>query len=147
MAINWEEAPEGTTHATEDFTAVRHYGSWRKFEEGQWYYFKNGKWVFRSRSLDYLKNNPHIVGRPVEEVKLPNGLEWPEGYDHYNPSHGGLFFSEDGFSLRTRPRHVTWNMAEYEHWRDKGDTIARHKGKAAIAERPVEKPKKKVGWW
>lgn len=154
MAINWEEAPEGTTHATEDADAIRRFGVWRKLEEGQWYYYEDGLWVWRSNARDYLQLNPHLQERPAhQEAELPDGLKWPEdkGFQYFNPYAGGFFFKEEGYSLaRVEPGRFTEfvDRTTYDHWVEQPDTIHRYGGKhAPVAEKKVEAPKKKVGWW
>lgn len=152
MAINWENAPEGATHATESRSAIEGFGAWRKFEEGQWYYYKGGQWVWRSNAKDYLQVNPHLQERPApQEAELPNGLKWPEdkSFQYYNPYAGGFFFNEHGYYFAYNPEpFFPFIGGGSEVWKTRGETIHRYGGKhAPVVEKKVEVPKKKVGWW
>lgn len=152
MAINWEEAPEGTTHGTDNPLVLEHYGKWRKREGDVWYYFsKDGEWVERSVNGDnYLRNNPHLVERPVPvEAPLPGGLVWPIGYTHYNPHCGGFFFNDKGFKQHIA-EHNEWRSDDVLlYWLRDARTVTRYgdKAPAKVAAKEQPKPKQKVGWW
>ena len=138
MAINWEEAPEGATH----FVTAKVLGSpWRKVTEDNAYDWTDNGW--RQKAITsvarYLEvNAKDLVAKPVEAV-LPNGLQWPEGYDYYNPHEPQDFFFNKQ-ELNWNGQVIKWNVG-LDYWLTQQDTIFRY-GKGAGA-----KPEKKVGWW
>jgi hypothetical protein len=150
MAINWEEAPEGTTHGTDDLALAGFLGPWRKKDGNKWYYYKDGEWVFRIESMAYLKSNPHLVERPaLAEAPLPGGLVWPIGYTHYNPYCRGFFFNDKGFKQHL-DQHKNWAIdGALPYWLKDHHTISRYgdKAPAKVAAKEQPKPKQKVGWW
>lgn len=149
--INWEEAPEGTTHGTEEPIAVKYYGSWRKLEEGKWYYHNTVEWVFRSDSKDYLNNNPHLIGRPAPvEAELPEGKVWPEGADFYYPPADAFFrFDEPAYQFGHLNHWSGIALAAVQEYAVRVDSIHRWAGARPKAAPKKEEPPKKraVGWW
>lgn len=147
--INWEEAPEGTTHGTESPAAVRMLGPWRKFENGNWYNFSHGKWVFRSDAKDYLIINNHIVERPVApvEAELPNGLKWPEGATHANLEYDAFFDNiNNKATVENGRKWFDIGQKSIDFWVEFKGTIARFPN---TVQPPKQEPIKKraVGWW
>ena len=153
MAINWEEAPEGTTHGTERVGVLAlFYGNWRKITAKGVYYYRNGMWEER-QGVDiasYIRNNPHLVAKPevLEEAALPNGLKWPEGYTHFNTCCGGFFFNKLEWARSCHlMRKNQFEGDAFGYWLRHDQTISRY-GKGVVFEQSKqEQPKKKVGWW
>lgn len=156
MAINWEEAPEGTTHAINrrDGTV-----SWRiiNHEERSVEMFDGNEWVPRTifNFDEYLRiNHELLIERPApQEVELPNGLKWPEdkSFRWFNVAAGiGFFFNETHFVLEHNFDGVASPLSDlgFHYWSKNEGTIHRYGGKPAQAvAKKVETPKKKVGWW
>ena len=141
--INWDKAPEGATH----YVTARGImgGPWRKVTEDKVYAWVKNEWTNRTITTvaKYLEvNAKDLVARPVEAA-LPNGLQWPEGYDYYNP-HGlnGFFFNEEEFVWNGQV--LKWNI-EVAYWKNHEATIHRYGKGVEVVAQPA--PKKKVGWW
>lgn len=147
--INWDEAPEGTTHGVDKNSfSVRSFGQWRKITEEEVFYYMGGEWVNREISTpeNYLKANPHVIARPIVEAELPEGRLWREDYTHYNTTY--KFFFKEGqavMNIEEDPFHLP--EPNYTFWIRHQDTITRFPG--AKPKAPVEQPvkKKPVGWW
>lgn len=140
--INWQEAPEGTTH----FVVGKHGATpWRKVAGDKVFEWRAGEWHDRDiySVEDYLKfNRGLLVAKPAGAV-LPDGLQWPEGYDYYNHHGlGGFFFNEEEFVWNGQV--LKWNI-EVAYWKNHKATIHRYGKGVEVVAQPA--PKKKVGWW
>lgn len=152
--INWDEAPEGTTHVVIP-GITRH--PWRKVDVANDKVYvwmtkaqdgHEGEWCDRRvESVEaYLGvNNNLLVERPVVEAELPDGLVWPRGYTHWNRDHGGFFFKEEGYLIYGKENDFM--AGAFNYWIGHEKTIERFPG--AKPKAPVEQPvkKKPVGWW
>ncbi|MNJ09658.1 hypothetical protein D3C77_38060 [compost metagenome] len=157
--INWDEAPEGTTHIVHP-EAVRR-NPWRKVDVANdkvyaWHPKEQGglegEWVDRRvESVDnYLRINKELLTeRPVVvEAELPKGLQWPEGATHYYPGAETFFDRESSRYKFSRGGGWTNIPGELvQEYIGRKETIARYP--EARPKAPVEEliKKKPVGWW
>lgn len=141
MDINWEDAPEGTTHAFPPRT-------WRKLTKDAVYAWdaEHNMWHERHESVEYWTERFINTGKAVERPKpvenpLPNGLQWFEDAIYWNP-HGkaGFFFNEGAYYW-----DGVWKWWEGmdDYWRVHPDTIKRFP--KSVKAQP--EPKKPIGWW
>lgn len=147
MELNWETAPEDAQWYCRGCGGFYiSYDRLRYFFRGRWENFAD------PTTADYWEREEGLEERPaLQEVELPNGLKWPEdkAFQYYNSYAGGFFFSKQGYSLAGADRHfVKWTGLSYQKWQEDAGTIHRYGGKhVPVAEKKVEPPKKKVGWW
>lgn len=150
--INWEEAPEGTTHGDSgigDEHRFAWWGRWRKITENAVYYYMDGEWQERKGVgvKEYVNKNPHLVPIP-KEPPLPNGLQWPEGFVGYSPIVGGFFFREEGYAFANdMERFYRWDKADYALYMIDNRTIHRGILVAGKQEEPQAVKRQPVGWW
>lgn len=154
MDIEWEEAPEGTTHS---FPSKGGNDHWRKMGGHDVFYWEDGEWeplddenhtnpeVWEEK---YVKNG-FCIAKPVPvEAELPDGKVWPEGADFYYPQLGVFFrYDAPGFKYQ---HDVNWSALMPMHIEQyaKKDVIHRFPGAKPKAAPKEEPPKKRaVGWW
>lgn len=148
--LNWEEAPEGTTHALWN---KPHEPGWRKIEIDEVYHYnEDEEWEALEYNPDeWLEKFGAIIHErpkapPPVEAELPNGKVWPEWADYYVPYAGGFFFDEEGYQLPKNPK-FNWMVKGHPiAWVEYPGTIARFPNKQQV--KKEEPPKKRaVGWW
>lgn len=149
MEINWEEAPEGTTHHLKSaFT-----NHWlKKLEDRYWYCLMGAQgWSTNSSEWAVEYENPALYTltvRPLVEAPLPDGWEWPEKATHFNPQCGGFFINErEDTYLHKGPdwKKFTENDT-LDYWLKSPETISRYANVNKPGQ-PKPAPKKQVGWW
>lgn len=153
--INWDEAPEGTTHSFPDKGGNNH---WRKMGEHDVFYWNDDEW----EPLDdedhtnpeeweekYVKRGLCIAKPAPVEVELPEGKVWPEGADFYLPAADAFFrIDEPAYQFGHLNRWSKFTLAGIQEYAARPDTIHRFPG-AQPKTAPKEEPPKKraVGWW
>lgn len=154
MEIEWDKAPEGTTHSFPDKGGNNH---WRKMGEHDVFYWNDDEW----EPLDdedhtnpeeweekYVKRGLCIAKPAPVEAELPEGKVWPEGADFYYPQLGVFFrYDAPGFKYQ---HDVNWSNLMPMHIEQyaKKDVIHRFPGAKPKAAPKEEPPKKRaVGWW
>lgn len=148
IEINWDNAPEGTTHAfAPDYwrkVTVDTVYSWSKVLK-DWKPRREPpeEWIAEQVGMEAY----HAVERPKPvENPLPFGLEWFEHATHWNPDYGGLPFTNGEHYWKGR--WIEWGGDAFNYWANLPTTIKRlPEGVKAQVVKQGPKPKKPVGWW
>lgn len=151
--IDWGKAPEGTTHAV--WRAGPGEWQWRRVLDDEVFGWTVEKWIKRPITTVnmYLKANALILEERPKENLLPDGLEWREGFTHYNPMADGFFFNAVGYVLKgdplDKPPRKWLEDDDLGYWLAEERTITRYPRNAVNPEvkAPEPPPKKQVGWW
>lgn len=157
MEIEWDKAPEGTTHAFRP-TRLGQATHWRMVGEFDVYYWVENQWEpldgdddprDPAEWVEEFVENGDAVARPAPvEAELPDGKVWPEGADFYYPNLG-VFFRWDAPGFKY-PHDAAWSALMPMHIEQyaKKDVIHRFLGAKPKAAPKEEAPKKRaVGWW
>lgn len=147
--INWDEAPEGTTHVLLGLDG-NHHGHWRKVEDGQVFNIQGGRWDRINNAEDWFREfGNEIVERPPKESPLPNGLRWVDKATHYYSNNivPLLFFNEEGYTTsKVGSKWIEWEVDLFKWYAEQAETTARYPlGQPMEVAQP--KPRKPVGWW
>ncbi len=151
--INWEEAPEGTTHALWN---KPHEPGWCKIEiDVVYYYNEDEEWEALEYDPDeWLEKFEAIIHErpkvpPPVEAELPDGKVWPEGADfYYWPADAFFRFDEPAYKFGHVDRWSKFPLVSVQEYAGRPESIHRWVGAQPKAAPKEEPPKKRaVGWW